>query len=409
MSPPPLIVIIGGGPAGLMTAEVIAKEGYRVQVFDQMPSVGRKFLMAGRGGLNLTHSEPIGSFLARYKPLPQQLLKAVRTFQPKDLIEWCHSLDQTTFVGSSGRIFPTRLKASPLLRAWLKRLKDLRVEILTSHKWIGWDKKDQLIFETADKKKISVKADATILALGGASWPKLGSDGAWVDYLRAKNIDLAPLYPANCGFISLWSDIFRKRFEGQPLKPVTVSFDEETIQGEIMITQKGLEGGAVYALSRPLREAILSKGHAIMKIDLRPGLTHKDLMKRFQISRGSQSLSTYLTKALGLSKPAIGLIQEILQSKKTANPDEKQLVDLIKALPLRLTATYPIDRAISTAGGIRFDALDQNFMVKKEPGLFAVGEMLDWEAPTGGYLLQASFSTAVAAAHGVIYWLKKNR
>jgi len=399
------IIVIGGGPAGLMAAEVMAKAGHSVTLYDQMPSLGRKFLMAGRGGLNLTHSEELGDFVKRYGSAAQKLTPYIKRFSPEALRRWCEELGQETFIGTSGRIFPKSLKASPLLRAWLQRLDKLGVKFEMRKKWLGWEKGD-LVFVGTDKKYITPKADAVILAMGGASWPRLGSDGSWVEALEHEKIAVTPLEPANCGFIVPWTDIFRNKFEGLPLKPVTLSFAGTTIPGEAMITAKGLEGGAVYALSSALRQTITDEGCATLTIDLRPGVSADDLFQRLEIARGSRSLSTHLQKAGGLSPVAIGLIQEVVHKENLKIDTTQAQVDLIKALPLKLKAPASIERAISSAGGIPLDTLDENFMLKDKPGVFAAGEMLDWEAPTGGYLLQATFSTAVAAAEGALHWLK---
>lgn len=398
------VAIIGGGPAGLMAAEILASAGLQVTVYDHMPSLGRKFLMAGRGGLNLTHSEPLDKFLQRYGAASAWLEPAIRAFPPEALINWSHSLDQPTFIGTSGRVFPKTLKASPLLRAWLKRLDKLEVRFVLKRKWLGWDENKNLIFASPDQKIEHIKSDATVLALGGASWPRLGSDGGWADILKKYNVTIAPLAPANCGFIVPWSDIFRQRFEGQPLKPITATFACQTLQGEAMITATGIEGGLIYALSAGLRETITTQDHALLKLDLRPGLSLEELTTRLNAPRSSQSLSNYLRKFAGLSPVTIGLLYETQQD--IAHFDAATLAALIKACPIKLTAPYPIDHAISTAGGIQREALDEHFMLRALPGVFAAGEMLDWEAPTGGYLLQASFSTAAAAAKGVLNWLK---
>ncbi len=401
------VAIIGGGPAGLMAAEKLATAGAVVTVYDRMPTVGRKFMMAGRGGLNLTHNEPLDNFIGRYGAAAARLAPVLEAFPPSDLRAWCESLGVETFVGSSGRVFPKTLKASPVLRAWLRRLDSLGVKFALRHTWRGWKGKGDLAFTDAEEKNIAVQTEATILALGGASWPRLGSDGGWVEILRAQGIAVAPLRPANCGFIAPWSDLFSARFAGQPLKPVTVSFGSKTLQGEAVITREGLEGGVIYALSPALRDTIEATGSAVLTLDLRPGLSVETLTRRLQTPRGSQSASTYLRKAAGLSPLALGLMRESLG--KAALPTETEaLVALIKNTKITLTATAPIARAISSAGGVSLDVLDAHFMVKKKRGLFVIGEMLDWEAPTGGYLLQACFSTAVAAAKGVEDYLRQS-
>jgi hypothetical protein len=396
-------IVIGAGPAGLMAAEVLAQGGARVTVYDAMPSAGRKFLMAGRGGLNLTHSEPLPALLARYREAAPWLESAISAFPPSALREWSEALGQPTFVGSSGRVFPESFKASPLLRAWLRRLDSQGVRFAFRHRWIGWDGGGHLRFQTPAGER-SVEARATVLALGGVSWPRLGSDGTWADVLAARGVAIAPLRPANCGFTVAWSDIFRDRFEGQPLKGVEFKFGSQTIRGEAIITRSGIEGGAIYALSAELREAILKSGEPILHVALRPDLQPDELTARLSASRGKQSFSNFLRKAASLTPVAIGLLQEAVGGKLAAlSPDA--LACLIGEVPIKLTGIASIARAISTAGGIALDELDENYMLPKLPGVFAAGEMLDWEAPTGGYLLQASFATGAAAGRGVLSWL----
>lgn len=399
------VSIIGGGPAGLMAAEIIAKAGHSVTIYDHMPSIGRKFLMAGRGGLNLTHSEDLESLIARYGKASAWLAPTIRHFPPEALRAWCHDLGQPTFVGSSGRVFPKCLKASPLLRAWLARLDKLGVHFALKHKWTGWDNDNHLIFTLPDGKQKIIESDATLMALGGASWPRLGSTGGWVDILKTQNIPVTTLVPANCGFVVPWSDIFRDRFAGQPLKPITLSFKNTTLQGEAMITTEGIEGGAIYALSALLRDAIEAEGSAILSIDLRPGLSHAELAERLAAPQASRTLSNHLRRCGGLSPVAIGLIFETVPRPTLSNASPAELARLIKACRLQLTATSSIARAISTSGGISRDALNEHFMLRTKPSVFVAGEMLDWEAPTGGYLLQACFSTAVAAAEGMLAWI----
>jgi uncharacterized flavoprotein (TIGR03862 family) len=403
------VAVIGAGPAGLMAAEVLAQGGGRVTVYDRMPSVGRKFLMAGRGGLNLTHSEDIGPFLPRYGAAMPHLRAAIETFPPAAVRAWCEGLGQDTFVGSSGRVFPKAFKTSPLLRAWLRRLADAGVDFKLRHHWVGWDEQGDAMFDTPEAR-VGVHADAVVLALGGASWPRLGSDGGWVDALANAGIALAPLRPANCGFIVNWSDVFRDRFEGQPLKRIGLSFGGQSVRGEALITRQGLEGGGIYALAAPLREAIAAAGEAVLHVALRPDLTVAELQRRLEAPRNKQSLSTFLRKTVNLSPPAIGLLHEAMAAtrERFAEMDAPDLAALINAVPVRLIGTAPLDRAISTAGGVSFDAIDDAFMVRRRPGVFVAGEMLDWEAPTGGYLLQASFATGVAAARGVLAWLARN-
>jgi uncharacterized flavoprotein (TIGR03862 family) len=399
--------VIGAGPAGLMAAEVLAQGGAAVTIHDAMPSAGRKFLMAGRGGLNLTHSEPLPQFLTRYREATPSLAAAIEAFSPDALRQWSEALGQPTFVGSSGRVFPEAFKASPLLRAWLRRLDSMGVQFALRHRWIGWDRNGHLLFQTPSGQNV-VDVRATVLALGGASWPRLGSDGAWVETLSSKRVMITPLKPANSGFTVAWSDIFRERFEGQPLKGVALSFGLQTVRGEAIITQTGIEGGAVYALAAELREAILSSGQATLRIALRPDLEMPDLIARLSAAKGKQSFSNWLRKAAHLMPVGIGLLQEAAIASETPLSflSSENLAALINAVPIKLDGIAPIARAISTAGGISFDELDSDFMIRRLPGIFAAGEMLDWEAPTGGYLLQASFATGAAAGRGALKWLQ---
>jgi uncharacterized flavoprotein (TIGR03862 family) len=400
------VAVIGAGPAGLMAAEVLARDGARVTVYDAMPSAGRKFLMAGRGGLNLTHSEPLPAFLARYREAAPWLEPAISAFPPQALREWSEALGLPTFVGSSGRVFPESFKASPLLRAWLRRLDSQDVRFEFRHRWVGWDDGGQLRFQTPDGGRL-VEARATVLALGGASWPRLGSDGTWADVLSARGIAISPLRSANCGFTVGWSDVFRDRFEGQPLKGVEFKFGSQTIRGEAIITRTGIEGGAIYALSADLREAIAKSSEATLHVSLRPDLSPAELAERLSAPRGKQSFSNFIRKASNLPPIAIGLLQEaaISSGSSLSSLSPQALTDLISTVPIKLISVAPIARAISTAGGIARDELDENYMLGRLPGVFAAGEMLDWEAPTGGYLLQASFATGAAAGRGVLRWL----
>lgn len=393
-----------------MAAEIAARDGATVTVYERMPTVGRKFLLAGRGGLNLTHSEELAAFLGRYGVAAPGLGAAIEAFPPHALRAWCEALGQETFVGSSGRVFPRSMKTSPLLRAWLGRLAAAGVSFRQRHRWTGWDEESRLLFDTP-QGRIAISADATILALGGASWPHLGSDGAWIGAVSGAGVGVAPLQPANCGFVIRWSDIFRTRFAGQPLKRLTLSFGDQKVRGEALVTEGGLEGGGVYALSASLREAIAGTGEALLHIDLRPDLAHADLAARLATPRAKQSLSTFLRKAASLSPVAIGLLQEaaMASSQRLAVMAPAALADLVKAVPVRLTGTAPIARAISTAGGIAFDEVDEHFMLRRRPGVFAAGEMLDWDAPTGGYLLQACFATGAAAGNGAVAWLARER
>jgi uncharacterized flavoprotein (TIGR03862 family) len=371
-----------------------------------MPSVGRKFLMAGRGGLNLTHSEPLSSFLTRYRNVSPQLLAAVEAFPPDRVRAWSEELGQSTFVGSSGRIFPKALKASPLLRAWLRRLDAMGVQFSLRHRWMGWDEKGRLLFQTLEGERV-VESAAAVLALGGASWPRLGSDGGWAELIGAADVKVLQLKPANCGFTVAWSDIFRNRFEGEPLKGIALAFGGRRIRGEAVITRDGIEGGAVYALSAELRDAILAMGRTTLHIALRPDVEAGDLIRRLSMPRGKQTFSNWLRKAAQLSPVGIGLLQEAakISGVTLSSLSPENLAALISAVPVELTGVAGITRAISSAGGIDFNELDADFMVRRLPGVFVAGEMLDWEAPTGGYLLQACFATGAAAGKGALKWL----
>jgi uncharacterized flavoprotein (TIGR03862 family) len=396
------VAIVGGGPAGLMAAEALACAGISVQIYDRMPTVGRKFLMAGRGGLNLTHSEPLDAFLGRYGPARDRLAAAIEAFPPTAARAWCEDLGQPTFVGSSGRVFPRALKASPLLRAWLGRLAAAGVGFHLRRRWTGWDDQGRLSFEHEGGIE-TVEADAVLLALGGASWPRLGSDGGWAGLLAARGIAIAPLRPANCGFLSAWSEVFRTRFAGSPIKTATFSFGARRLRGEAVITAGGIEGSAVYALSAELREAIAAAGRAVLHIDLCPDLPVDEVARRLSRPRSAQSQSTFLKRTLGLPPAAIGLLHE---AEGASLPTEAgRLAGLIKAVPITLTAPAPLSRAISTAGGIALDEVTGDYMLRALPGVFVAGEMLDWEAPTGGYLLQACLATGLAAAKGIEKWL----
>ncbi|KPF98674.1 NAD(FAD)-utilizing dehydrogenase [Rhodopseudomonas sp. AAP120] len=398
--------VIGAGPAGLMAAEQLASAGVRVVVFDGMAAPARKFLLAGRGGLNLTHSEPLPEFLARYGAAQARLAPAIEAFPPDALRRWADELGQPTFVGSSGRVFPIAMKASPLLRAWLRRLDAQGVQLRLRHRWRGWDEQGRLCFDTATGA-IRIAARVTVLALGGASWPRLGSDGGWVPLLAAKGVAIVPLRPANCGFIAKWSALFADKYQGAPLKNIALSFGDRTVRGEAVITRDGIEGGAIYALSAPLRDAILATGEARLLIALRPDLAVDDLAARLAKPKGKQSLSTYLRKAAGLTPVGVGLLYEaaLAEGRALATLSPGGLAALINAVPLRLTGVAPIARAISSAGGIALDEIDDAYMLHRLPGVFAAGEMLDWEAPTGGYLLTACFATGVAAGRGAAKYL----
>jgi hypothetical protein len=388
-----------------MAAEILAGAGFAVTVYDRMPSVGRKLLLAGRGGLNLTHTEAIEAFLTRYGPAGERLAQAIHAFSPDALRAWCEALGEPTFVGTSGRVFPRSLKASPLLRAWLARLDRAGVRIAVRHAWRGFDEAGDLAFTGPDGAAVTARADATILALGGASWPRLGSDGAWVEPLTALGIQVEPLRPSNMGVQIPWSAVFLARHEGEPLKRIALAYGGRTVRGEAVVTRDGLEGGAVYALSGPLRDVVARDGTAAIHVDLRPDLDAGALTARLAAPRRGQSGSTFLRKAAGLSPAAIGLLREAAGAALPIDP--AALAGLVKAAPLAVTGVRPLDRAISSAGGVRLDEIDARFMLKGRPGLFVAGEMLDWEAPTGGYLLQASFATGAAAARGVSEWLAR--
>jgi uncharacterized flavoprotein (TIGR03862 family) len=398
--PSPWIAVLGAGPAGLMAAEAIAAAGGRAVVFERMPSPARKFLMAGRGGLNLTHSEPMPGFRRHYGAAEAALAAAIEAFPPAALMRWAEELGQPLFTGSSGRIFPKAMKASPLLRAWLARLDAGGVAIRTRHDWRGFAAGGGLRFATPEGE-VTAAPDAAVLALGGASWPRLGADGGWVAALPG--IPVAPLRPANMGVRIAWSAHLAERFAGTPLKRIALGFRGRTRRGEAILTRDGLEGGAVYALAAPLREAIAAEGSCLLELDLRPDLDAAEVARRLAAPRRGQSLSAFLRKAIGLAPVGIGLLQEALHAG--ARPDS--LPALVKAMPLRLVGTQGLDRAISSAGGIALAALDARFMLRDRPGLFAAGEMLDWEAPTGGYLLQACFATGRAAGLGALDWLRE--
>lgn len=388
------VAVVGGGPAGLIAAQRLAEAGRSVVVFEKMPTFGRKFLMAGRGGLNLTHSEDFARFLARYGDREAVVRPMLEAFTSADLVAWAKDLGQETFVGASGRVFPKAMKASPLLRAWLARLEGLGVSLRTRSAWAGWDADGALLVDGPDGRE-AWRPRATILALGGASWPKLGSDAAWTGVLEGQGAAIAPFGPANCGFEVAWSEIFRDRFAGEPLKNVRLTCDGRQARGDAMVAGYGIEGGAVYALGAAPREAIARDGAATLTIDLRPDLPAETLERRLSGARGGQSLANHLRKALKLSPVEVNLLREAHGLDLPSEP--ATLAAAIKAAPIRLTAARPLDRAISAAGGVRFESLD-GLALRARPDVFLAGEMLDWEAPTGGYLLQACFAIGVAAA-----------
>ncbi|MEB0134713.1 TIGR03862 family flavoprotein [Actimicrobium sp. CCC2.4] len=400
-------VIIGGGPAGLMAAEILIEAGVRVDLYDAMPSVGRKFLLAGKGGLNLTHAEPADAFHSRYAARRPALQPVIDAFDASALRDWCSKLGIDTFVGSSGRVFPVDMKAAPLLRAWLHRLRGAGVRFHMRHAWRGWDGDGALVFDHPDGT-VTCRPDAVVLALGGGSWARLGSTGAWVPWLGAHGIDVAPLQPANCGFDVGWTPHFAEKFAGHPLKSIDIHWSDaagvaQVRAGECMISAGGVEGSLVYALSATLRDQINATGSVTIRLDLAPGKDAARVLAEVDHPRGSRSLASHLQSRVGLAGVKMGLLRELLD--KEAFNDPARLAAAIKSLPLTLTAVRPIDEAISSAGGVRFEALDAGLMTQAMPGVFCAGEMLDWEAPTGGYLLTACLGTGRHAARGVLQWL----
>jgi hypothetical protein len=395
------IAIIGGGPAGLMAAEVLAEVGKRVTVYEAMPTFGRKFLLAGKSGLNITHSEDFAQFHTRFGIASERLQPALDSFTPAEVRAWAADLGTETFVGSSGRVFPTAMKASPLLRAWLRRLEAQGVRLMTRHRWIGFEG-DRFFFETPNGR-LSVEPDAALLALGGASWPRLGSDASWVPWLQAKGIEISPFRPANCGFDVAWSNLFRERFAGAPLKSVATTSPAGSFQGEFVVSGHGIEGSLVYAHSAALRDAVGKNGEAALVVDLAPGRSEERLARDLARQSSKASFANRLRKGASVDGVKAALLRELDPDASQLPPP--QLARLIKALPIPLLRPRPIEEAISSAGGIAWREIDDRFMLKRMPGLFAAGEMLDWEAPTGGYLLTACFATGRAAARGVMEWL----
>ncbi len=405
------VAIIGGGPAGLMAAEVLSGHGVQVDVYDSMSSLGRKFLMAGKSGLNLTHAEPFEKFVSRYGNRKNEVEKWLSDFTPDDLREWARGLGVETFVGTSGRVFPKEMKASPLLRAWLKRLGDAGVNFHLRHRWVGaitaGDSGGSIIkFETPEDEK-TVHADAVILALGGGSWARLGSDGVWVNWLKQAGVKVEALKPSNCGFDVTWSPHFRERFDGQPLKSVVLSFGSFHQQGEFIVTKEGVEGSLIYAASAPLRDAIEVNGKAVLELDMTPDRSHEWLVERLSKPRGSRSMSSHLEKTVGLKGVKVGLLHEFMPKEEFSNTE--RLAAFIKHMPIPLIATRPLDEAISSAGGVMFESLDEHLMLRELPGIFCAGEMLDWEAPTGGYLLTACFASGRKAGNSALAWLKDHQ
>lgn len=411
----PTVAVIGAGPAGLMAAERLAHAGLQVDVYDRMPSAGRKFLLAGRGGMNLTHAEPLPQFLPRYRgSAAPGLVPVIEAFTPTDLRAWVDDLGIATFIGSSGRVFPTDMKAAPLLRAWLHRLRQQGVRFHMRHRFTGWqrdaDRSPPSLHFTAPSGDLAVHADAIVLALGGASWPRMGSDGLWVPILRDEHVPVAPLRPANCGFETPWSPHFCERFAGAPVKNVAMGVtaaagaaDAAPRQGEFVVTRTGVEGGLIYALAAPLRDMLEREGMAVAWIDLLPAMDAARVQAEVSRPRGARSLSSHLQSRLGLTGVKAGLLRELTTKEEMADP--VRLAHAIKRLPLTLRATRPIEEAISSAGGVTSEALDARLMLRNLPGVFCAGEMLDWEAPTGGYLLTACFATGRQAAAGAIAWV----
>ncbi len=404
MSQSPRIAIIGAGPAGLMAAEALGTQGYAVDIYDAMPSFGRKFLMAGKSGLNITHAEDADTFQARYICADARLRQMVQAFGAIDIVEWMEGLGIEAHTGPTGRIFPVMMKASPLLRSWLSRLSGQGTSIHTRHRWRGWSETGALRFETPEGLK-DVKAEATVLALGGASWKRLGSDGVWADMLAREGVQVAPFQPSNCGFLVDWSAHLKERFAGMPVKSVELSVGDQTSRAEFVITERGVESGGVYMLSAPLREALRPSGEALLMVDLLPDIAVSDLRVRLGRSRGKQSLSNHLRKTARLSGVKLALLYEVAGPEVLL--DSARLAALIKALPLRVTGTAPMDEGISTAGGVAWSGLTNDLMLKDRPSVFCAGEMLDWDAPTGGYLITACLATGHAAGIGAANWLSR--
>ncbi|EIK93620.1 hypothetical protein PMM47T1_25858 [Pseudomonas sp. M47T1] len=402
------VAIIGGGPAGLMAAEVLSQAGARVEVFDAMPSVGRKFLLAGVGGMNITHSEPYRAFIGRYAERQEEVGALLTGFNADDLCQWIHGLGIATFIGTSGRVFPTDMKAAPLLRAWLKRLREQGVVIHTRHRWLGWNADGSLHISYPDGERL-LKPNATVLALGGASWARLGSDGAWLPWLAARGVGIAPLQAANSGFeVAGWSDLLRERFAGAPLKNVALHLAGAAPRlGEAVLTAGGIEGSLVYALSAQIREQINACGRSTVYLDLLPNKPVDKVAAALNKPRGSRSMAKHLHSALGIDGVKAALLREL--TDKATFDDAQALAGAIKALPIVLVRPRPLDEAISTAGGVRFEEMDAGLMLNAVPGVFCAGEMLDWEAPTGGYLLTACFASGRRAAEGALQWLRQPR
>jgi uncharacterized flavoprotein (TIGR03862 family) len=405
---PEPVVIVGGGPAGLMAAEMISAAGVPVDIYEAMPTLGRKFLRAGIGGLNLTHAEANESFVARYGVEQETIRHWLADFGPTQLRDWAAGLGIETFVGSSGRVFPVGMKAAPLLRAWLQRLRQHGVRFHTRQRWLGWDDDGCLRFASPEgEQKVGSDDTALVLALGGGSWSRLGSDGAWVPLLAARGVYIAPLRPANCGFDVAWSEHLRQRFAGQPVKGVSACFRGQSRPGEFVISRHGVEGSLIYAFSAVLRDAIESDGQAILTLDLAPGRSPVRLQSDLQQPQGRDSLSNHLRRRAGIEGVKAALLHEVATTDQLRDP--ALLAALIKSVPITLLAPRPLDEAISTAGGVRLDALNADLMLKQLPGTFCAGEMLDWEAPTGGYLLTACLASGYRAGQGVLRWYHAKR
>ncbi|MDX3904409.1 MAG: TIGR03862 family flavoprotein [Pigmentiphaga sp.] len=406
MAARPAVAVVGAGPAGLMAAEVLAQAGIAVDVYDAMPSAGRKFLLAGIGGLNITHSEPPERFLARYGNRATELAPVLAAFGSRDVRLWAEALGIETFVGSSGRVFPQEMKAAPLLRAWLHRLRTQGVRLHMRHRWLGWDENGALPFETPAGRVVN-RPDAVVLALGGASWPRLGSDGRWAAWLEARGVKVAPLLPANCGFEVDWSAHFKSRFAGHPVRAVTLDIADGLgawrRNGEFVVSDYGLEGSLIYAASARLRDAIARDGQAVIHLDLVPGLSLDRVLTELARPRGTKSMANHLRARVRVDGVKAGLLREVVPAADFHDPI--RLASRIKSLPITLRAPRPIEEAISSAGGVSFAELDDGGMLVRLPGVFCAGEMLDWEAPTGGYLLTACLASGRWAGHGVARWL----
>jgi len=398
-------MIIGGGPAGLMAAGVLLKNGLRVSLYEAKPSPGIKFLVAGKGGLNLTHSEPLEDFLSHYGPRRPQIEPLLKAFGPNEIRKWASNLGIETFIGTSGRVFPKGMKAEPLLKAWLEKLQASGLELHTRHKWVGWGKDHGLLFETPEGEK-ERPADAVILALGGGSRPELGSDASGIPFLAEVKVKIAPLKPANCGFDVQWAPHFREKYAGQPIKSAAITFKGLRKLGEFIITENGLEGSLIYAIAAPMRDEIERAGQAILELDLTPNWTLAKVTEKLSRPRGSHSVSKYLKRTLNISGVKSGLLWEFVAREDFSDPE--RLARAVKSLPIPLIAPRPLEEAISSAGGVRFESLDDQLMLRDVPGVFCAGEMLDWEAPTGGYLLSACFASGYWAGLGVMNWLDCN-